>query len=235
MKQILITNDDGIGASGLMRLAEAACDFGKVTVVAPVKERSALSHSITIREPVSLFPQDFPVPGVTAWACSGTPSDCVRTALTFLLPEKPDIVLSGINYGWNVASDIQYSATVGAALEAAHQCVPSIAFSEPCDPDHTVTDRYLKDVLASLIDETPGSDTVLNVNFPLGPCMGILSGRIVSTGSMYETRYRLLEQLPDGCIRVTADGMPDRTCMEGTDMRAVLDHYISIGIIRNVG
>ena len=235
MKHILITNDDGINAPGLIRLAEAAAAFGNVTVVAPLKERSALSHSITIREPVNLYPCDFPVPDVSAWACSGTPSDCVRTALTCLLPDKPDIVLSGINYGWNVASDIQYSATVGAALEAAHQCVPAIAFSEPCDPDHTVTDLYLNDILASMIDEIPGADNILNVNFPFGPCRGILSGRAVSSGSMYETRYRLVEHLPMGGISVTADGIPDRSCLEGTDMRAVLDHYISIGIVRNIG
>ena len=131
MKRILITNDDGIRSSGIIRLVEAARALGEVTVIAPDREHSAKAHSISILEPVDFMPYAFPVPGVTAWVCSGTPSDCVRVGLAYLLPQKPDLVLSGINCGFNIASDIQYSATVGAALEAAHQGIPAAAFSEP--------------------------------------------------------------------------------------------------------
>ncbi len=235
MKHILITNDDGITASGIVRLAEAARAFGDVTVVAPEAECSALSHSITIQRPMSLSPHDFPVPGVTAWACGGTPSDCVRVALAWLLPEEPDLVLSGINNGWNIATDIQYSATVGAALEAAHQGIPAIAFSEPYNGDRTAADRFLPRILASLLDQRPGRDAILNVNFPSAPCGGILTGRTVSAGSMFRTRFRLLVKSPDGAVTLTGDSVPDETCEEGSDFRAILDHYISVGIVRNVG
>ena len=235
MKRILITNDDGILASGIIRLAESARVFGEVVVVAPEKECSALSHSITIREPIDLYPHDFPVSGVTAWSCSGTPSDCVRIALAYLLPYKPDLVLSGINYGWNIASDIQYSATVGAALEAAHEGIPAIAFSEPYHPDHSVTDRYLSRVLPDLLETCIERDTILNVNFPLGSCRGILTGRTVSSGSMHIARYRPQEGAAGNGIRLSADVVPDDSCEDGSDFRAVLDQYISVGVVRNIG
>ncbi len=234
MKRILITNDDGIRASGIIRLAEAARALGEVTVIAPSEECSAQSHSITIRKPVDFTPYSFPVPGVTAWVCSGTPSDCVRAGLAYLLPDKPDLVLSGINYGYNIASDIQYSATVGAALEAAHQGIPAAAFSEPYHPDHSVTDRFLSPVLELLQDELPGRDEILNINFPLASCQGILTDRKMSAGSMFRGSYQLTDHLPGGGLRLAAEWEADTACEDGTDFRAVLDHYISIGIVRNL-
>ena len=235
MKRILITNDDGIRSSGIIRLAQAAQTLGEVTVIAPDQEHSAQAHSISILKPVDFIPFAFPVPGVTAWVCSGTPSDCVRVGLSYLLPEKPDLVLSGINYGYNIASDIQYSATVAAALEAAHQGIPAAAFSEPYNPDHSVTDRFLPRVLDLLEKELPGSDAILNVNFPLASCNGILTGRTISSGSMFRGSYQLMERLPGGGLRLSAEWVPDDTCDDGSDFRAVLDHYISIGVVRNIG
>ena len=235
MKRILITNDDGIRSSGIIRLAEAARALGDVTVIAPDREHSAKAHSISILEPVDFIPYAFPVPGVTAWVCSGTPSDCVRVGLAYLLPQKPDLVLSGINCGFNIASDIQYSATVGAALEAAHQGIPAAAFSEPRDPDHSVTDHFLPGVLDLLEKELPGRDAILNINFPLASCSGILTGRTVSSGSMFRGSYHLTERLPGGGLRLSAGWEPDNACDDGSDFRAVLDHYISIGVVRNIG
>lgn len=235
MKRILITNDDGILSTGLIRLAETARDFGEIVVVAPETEQSAKAHSITVRQTLTVIPRPFPVPGVTAWSCDGTPSDCVRMALAYILPEPPDLVLSGINYGYNVATDIQYSGTVGAAMEAAHEGIPAIALSEPYHPDHSVTDRYLAQVLADLIDCRPGRDAIVNVNFPLGTCKGILTGRAVSAGALYRSRFLPSERQPDGSVILTPEAYYDETCEEGTDMKAVLDQYISIGIVRNVG
>ncbi len=234
MKRILITNDDGIRAAGILRLAKAARAFGEVTVVAPEEEQSGQSHSITIRHPVDFFPFDFPVPGVSAWACSGTPSDCVRIAAALLMPAPPDLVLSGINFGVNVSSEIQYSATVCAALEAAHLGIPAIAVSEEAAEDHSVTDRFLPQVLSSLVHENPGVEAIFNVNFPSGACRGILTGRTVSAASMYRSRY-LREPLPGGGLRVSSEGVRDETGEDGSDFRAVLDRYISVGIVRNVG
>ena len=119
MKRILLTNDDGIEANGLLRLAKAAQRFGKVYIVAPAHQRSAASHSISLHSPIDVFPYDYPLAGVTAFASSGMPGDCVRVGALSVLDQKPDIVLSGINNGYNVASDIQYSATAGAAFEAS--------------------------------------------------------------------------------------------------------------------
>ena len=235
MKNILITNDDGIAAHGIVRLAEAAKAFGRVWVIAPEKQRSALSHSITLREMIDIRPYHFPVEGVTAWTCSGTPADCVRIGL-FHLPEiSPDAVLSGINYGYNMASDIQYSATVGAALEAAHNGVLAIAVSEPTGEDHSIADAYLPGILADLLQRQPVRDEIINVNFPHEFCRGVLTDRTVSAGALYRDRYRVVEELDGGGARLSVNGIYNEDCEEGTDFRALIDHYISIGTVRNLG
>nr|MCR5730858.1 5'/3'-nucleotidase SurE [Ruminococcus sp.] len=130
MRSILITNDDGILADGIIRLAKAAKEFGEVWVVAPDGQRSAAAHSISLHSPVDVYPHDFPIDGVHAYSCSGSPGDCVRVGALSIMPHKPDIVLSGINFGFNVATDIQYSGTAGAAFEAAFQGIHAVSFSE---------------------------------------------------------------------------------------------------------
>lgn len=233
--RILITNDDGICASGIIRLARAALPLGQITVIAPDREHSAQARRITVDRPIDLVPHTFPVPGVTAWSCSGSPVDCVRIGLTYLLPEKPDLMLSGLNFGNNAASDIQYSATVGAALEAAHHGIPAIAFSEAYKGDPSVTDRFLPSLLADLTTVRPGQDVILNVNFPEGECRGILTGRSVSSGSLHKADFRLLEKLPGGGLRLDPGSFPDGCCEDGSDLKALLDGYISVGFVRNVG
>ena len=147
MRKILITNDDGIDADGLVRLARAAVEFGEVWVVAPDSQRSAMSHGVTLRESIQVWKVDFPVPGVHAYACVGKRADCVRIGVLNIVPGKPDHVFSGINYGYNVATDIQYSATAGAAFEAAFQKIHTIAFSEDSCEIQDVTYRYLKEII----------------------------------------------------------------------------------------
>ena len=192
MRKILITNDDGINADGIIRLAQAATEFGEVWVIAPDSQRSAMSHSITLRHSVDAWKVDFPVPGVHAYACSGTPGDCVRIGSLNIVPEKPDHVFSGINYGFNAASDIQYSATAGAAFEAAFQGIHTLAFSEDACEIHEVTERYLKEIIAELLNKPLGVNQIWNVNFPgcqLAECNGILRDRKVSTDAFYVDRY----------------------------------------------
>ncbi len=238
MKNILITNDDGILAHGIIRLAEAAKAFGKVWVIAPENQRSALSHSITLRETIDIRPHVFPVDGVSAWACSGTPADCVRIGLQHLMPEMPDAVLSGINFGYNMASDIQYSATVGAAMEAAHCGILGVAISESRGESHEITDAYLSGILEEVLTHKAARDEILNVNFPYGSlqeCRGILRDRRVSTGSLYLDRFKTVQELPDGGTRLAVNGIYNEDCEEGTDFRAIMDHYISIGKVRNIG
>ena len=95
MQKILITNDDGIQSDGIIRLARAAKKYGKVWVVAPDGQRSAMSHRITLRETIEFFPVDFPVEGVHAYASTGTPADCVRFGILNIVKEKPDVIIVG--------------------------------------------------------------------------------------------------------------------------------------------
>ncbi len=234
---ILITNDDGIKADGLRRLVECAIEFGDVTVVAPGSERSAASHSLTLRRSVDCYPVDFGISGVKAFKCSGSPSDCVRVGSLYLMQEKPNVVMSGINYGYNVSSDIQYSATLGAAFEGEFQGFHSIAFSEANNGIHETTDRYLKDLMEELLEKeyTPGY--VHSVNFPgckLSECKGVLRDRTVSRTPFYTDRYKKTADLPGGGVSLIVDGIYSPVHEEFTDYGAVLDNYVSVGVVKNL-
>lgn len=236
MKKILITNDDGIDSDGLIRLAKVAMEFGEVWVVAPQSQRSAMSHSITLRHSIEAWEVDFPVPGIRAYACDGTPADCVRIGVLNIVPEKPDHVFSGINYGYNVGSDLQYSATAGAAFEASFQKIHTIAFSEDADEMHEVTDEYIKDIMGDLLDKPLEINQIWNVNFPscrLKDCKGILKGRTVSTDEFYKDRY-LEKKVSSGKISYMVEGIRNYEASQGTDLRAILDNYVSVGIATNI-
>lgn len=129
--KLLIGNDDGIFAEGVQCLANALADAGHtVTVVCPDRERSATGHSLTMHQPVRAeLVSDRFHPSIQAWACSGTPSDCIKLALSALVESPPDFVLAGINHGANVGTDILYSGTVSAALEGYIEGISSVAFS----------------------------------------------------------------------------------------------------------
>lgn len=236
--RILITNDDGIEADGIIRLAHVAREFGEVWVVAPESQRSAASHSISLHNTIDIFPcEDFPVDGVKAYSCSGTPSDCVRVGGLSVMPQKPDVVLSGINYGYNVASDIQYSATAGAAFEAAFQGYHAIALSEGCK-GHSVTDKYIREILKKLLDEPLALGFIHNVNFPeceLGDCKGVLYDRKVSKGMFFKDYYNVVEELDDGGLRYMVEGVYSPEAEPETDFSAILDNYVSVGVVNNVG
>ena len=236
MRKILITNDDGINADGIIRLAQAATEFGEVWVIAPDSQRSAMSHRITLRHSVDAWKVDFPVPGVHAYACSGTPGDCVRIGSLNIVPGKPDHVFSGINYGFNAASDIQYSATAGAAFEAAFQGIHTIAFSEDACEIHEVTERYLKEIIAELLNKPLGVNQIWNVNFPgcqLAECNGILRDRKVSTDAFYVDRY-IETTVSEDKVSYMVEGIRNYSALEGTDLKAIFDNYISIGIATNI-
>lgn len=236
MRKILITNDDGIDSAGLARLSKAAMQFGEVWIVAPDSQRSAMSHSITLRHSVEAWKVDFPVPGVHAYACNGKPADCVRIGALNIVPGKPDHVFSGINYGYNVASDLQYSATAGAAFEAAFQRIHTIAFSEDACEDHEVTDKYLNEIMAELLNKPLAVNQIWNVNFPgcrLEECKGILRDRVVSTDVFYEDRY-IETRVSEEKISYMVEGIRNYNASEGTDLRAILDHYVSVGIATNI-
>src|ERR1051326_6657136 len=122
--RLLITNDDGILAHGLECLVPGAEPLGEVTIVAPDREQSATSHSLTLHHPLRPVRR-----GDRRWQVDGTPTDCVMLALEALMPERPDFVLSGINHGQNMGEDVLYSGTVAAAMEGLAVGVPAIAIS----------------------------------------------------------------------------------------------------------
>ena len=161
---ILLVNDDGIHSLGLRTLAEALKGAGhQVTVVAPDRERSAVGHGITTRDP--LFTQEQDWEGIPAHSCSGTPADCTQLGLKALAKGPVDLVVSGPNRGLNVAGDLLYSGTVAAALEGAKMGVKSIALSAPPEVDQeTVVQVFLR--LLEQLDLDRDIRQALNVNVP---------------------------------------------------------------------
>lgn len=238
MRTILVVNDDGIGANGIQRLAKALTKYGKVYVIAPEKERSAASHSIVFRRPIAVEPYDFPVEGVTAYTCDGQPADCVRLGCLALLPEKPDVVFSGINHGYNVGTDIQYSATVGAAFEADYLGCHAVAVSEGMFDANVVTDAYLDEIIAKTIDMEVPKGYIINVNVPdgdLSEIKGFKTGVTVAREYFHEDTYTKVEEMENGGMKFEVSGVLVNNVIPGTDYEAVFNKYISVGIVSNIG
>lgn len=229
---LLITNDDGINAQGIAVLARAAAAFGKVTVVAPARQCSAMSHRITLGHPLRLEAVDFPVENVTAYSLDGTPADCVKATLDAILPEKPDVVLSGINHGYNVGYDVVYSGTVGAAMEALMNGIPAIALSQNDVGSFTIAEEYLPQVLSELLTAVPSRREIWNVNFPTESCRGILRDRTVASesyysGSLYRAETEQGTHLQYPPMLDVDNSIPRGP--EDSDLNAVIRGYISIG------
>jgi 5'-nucleotidase len=168
--KLLISNDDGIFALGVRSLANGLAAAGHdVSVVCPDRERSATGHGLTLHQPIraeaveSVFH-----PTIKAWACSGTPSDCVKLALWALLDSPPDFVLSGVNQGANLGTDILYSGTVSAAMEGLIEGIPSIAISLTSfsSKDFQPAVVFAKSLVAQLENEPLPELMLLNVNVP---------------------------------------------------------------------
>ena len=236
MRKILITNDDGIFAEGLIRLVKTAQKFGEVWVVAPDGQRSGASHSVHLHSPIEAWKVDFPVEGITAYACNGMPADCVRIGVLNIIPGGPDVVFSGINFGYNLASDIQYSATAGAAFEASFQGLQSFAFSEGIDGATDVTNRYLEEIIETLLVKPHGPNQIWNVNFPeceLKNCRGILWDRKVYMGVFYADKYKETV-LTEDRSSFMVEGERNWNADDGTDLGAILDNYVSVGLVTNI-
>lgn len=164
---ILITNDDGYQAQGIQVLSSLMKEFGNVIIVAPDSARSGAGCSITSTRPVSLCRID-----ESTFACSGTPVDCVKIALEQVLPEPPQLIVSGINHGDNASISLHYSGTVGAVLEACMKGVPAIAYSlmtRKKDCDFTPYLDTIRTWTGKVLREGLPADTCLNINFPEVP------------------------------------------------------------------
>lgn len=237
--KILVVNDDSIHASGIAVLAKEAMKLGEVTVVAPAHQCSAMSQKISIHAPLTVEQVDFPVPVKAAYQVDGTPADCVKVALRYILKEKPDYVFSGVNDGYNVGYDIAYSGTLGAAFEAVMNGIPAIAFSNAMGGSLETAERYLAEIAGELMEEGQARGEVWNVNFPSTPSgevKGILRDRTVAPTAFYRDSYAA-EELPGGAAKLTAQGIPLTSPDEvpvGSDAEAVLRGYISVGKVKCV-
>jgi 5'-nucleotidase len=178
--RILVTNDDGYLAGGIQALARAASRLGTVTVIAPDREQSATSHSLTLHYPLRVR-----TAGEQIQVVDGTPTDCVMLAVGELLADRPDFVLSGINHGANLGDDVLYSGTVAAAMEATILGIPAIALSYSGKDYERLPewDTVLHGLLEQLMTRTdfPG-ETLLNVNLPPVAPADVAGVRVTSLG-----------------------------------------------------
>lgn len=224
---ILVSNDDGILAPGLELLAEACRSVAQVTVVAPDREQSGTSHSLTLHRPVR--PARRPD---GAFQVDGTPTDCVLLALGALMPDTPAFVFSGVNHGPNMGEDVLYSGTVAAAMEGVTLGVPGVAISfAGNDPAVMRTygpllTRLVKQIVA--VKEYP-ADTLLNVNLPPIAATEVRGFRVTRLGSRYFSESLTRMQDPWGReIFWIGGGTITWTGGADSDHQAVRDGYISI-------
>jgi len=162
--RVLLTNDDGYQAAGLKALAEELRAIAEVSIVAPSWERSGAAQSLTLRQPIVCH-----AIGDKEWAIDGTPADCVIVALHKLLPEPPDLVISGINHGANLGENVYYSGTVGAAREAVIHHVPGLAMSlcsKRVNSDFAPSAKIARKTAEMILQEGLPAQVVLNINVP---------------------------------------------------------------------
>ena len=235
--RILVTNDDGIHCEYMLKLVELAKEFGEVWVVAPASESSAMSHHVTVKSGLTLKKEvDFPVEGVHAYSLNGTPADCVKVGVSCVLPEKPDLVFSGMNIGYNLSRDVVYSGTFGAAAEGAMRGVTSIAYSLQKGGGFEVPETYFHEITEMLLKKKLGPDEVWNVNFPGGKAediKGILFDRTLAPMEYYFNHFEK-EEMGENETFIKAIFNYAETGPEGSDVKAVTDGYISISKVKNM-
>ncbi|MHA6316557.1 5'/3'-nucleotidase SurE [Altererythrobacter sp. CAU 1778] len=230
--RILLTNDDGIHAPGFAVLEEIAAQLSDdVWVCAPAEEQSGAGHSLTLNQPVRLRQL-----GERRYCVTGTPTDTVMLALQTLFDEhKPDLILSGVNRGANLADDITYSGTVSAAMEGALAGVRSIALSQVLDRDgaHEAFDaarQWGVEVLQKLIDMPLVDRTLINVNFPPRPASEIKGIRAVRQGFHDYSRASVVEGRDPRGLTYYWFGLHaiEHTLDHGTDLEAIADGHIAV-------
>lgn len=225
--RILCTNDDGIHAAGLGLLAEAASRLGDVTIVAPDRQQSASSHSLTLHRPLRAT-----VAGDGRHVIDGTPTDCVLIAVNQLLDAAPDIVLSGVNHGPNMGEDVLYSGTVAAAMEGTILGIPAVAVSFRGDDEEMLSGygSILESLLETLIgrDRFP-AETFFNVNLPSIPARDVKGVLVTTLGRRVYADSLTRREDPAGREYYWIGGGVSRwSGRDDSDFRAVDSGYISI-------
>lgn len=224
--KILISNDDGVHAPGLAALADALCKIADVTVVAPDRNRSGVSNSLTLEHPLRVVSASNGY-----FSVNGTPTDCVHLAVTGLLQESPDMVVSGINEGSNLSDDVLYSGTVAAATEGRFLGLPSVAFSlaGPRCEHYDTAARIAKMIVEQLHDQPLTFDTILNVNIPDLPFTELRGIQITRLGTRHKAEPTIKGVDPRG-RKIYWVGPPglEQDAGPGTDFYAVNSGYVSI-------
>ncbi len=240
----MVSNDDGIGSKGIAALVEAVLPLGEVVVVAPDSPQSAMGHAITVNGSIRLKPSKQFGPSVRAFACSGTPADCVKLAKHLVLRDRtPDLVVSGINHGANTSISILYSGTMSAAMEAAIEWVPAVGFSvddfdHHADFSHSII--HVREIARRILADGLPKGVVLNVNIPSRKEQPIQGIRVCRQGDGYWKEEFVLVDAdgpePNGVPDLTqeqafllkGDFVNRDTTARDTDLWAIENNYIAV-------
>jgi 5'-nucleotidase len=224
--RILVVNDDGVHAPGILALAQALKDVGEVTVIAPAENQSSKGHSLTMHQPIYVDAVELPG-GIKATAVSATPVTVVKVALTTLMAQKPDLVVSGVNRGYNLGTSTYESGTVSAAREATLEGIPAIASSmdEKGDPDYAAAAKVTAQLAALVKEHGLPRGVFLDVNVPAGAVKGLK----VTTQSLLGGTETFVEQkTPEGrrfFWNVYEDPKVD---VETTDVGATAKGFVTV-------
>jgi 5'-nucleotidase len=221
MSTLLLTNDDGVHAAGLAALTRAFADLGDVFVLAPEREQSACGHALTLHRPLRVHDVR-----ERWWGVNGTPSDCVNLGVLGFLPERPALIVSGVNHGSNLGDDVTYSGTVSAAMEGTLLRVPSIAVSVMDGGDVDEAAAVARLVAMRVIVTGLPPKTFINVNVPAGTPKGI---RVTRLGHRVYSEKVVEQKDPRGRTHYwIGAGPPAWDALEGTDMGAVHEGFVSV-------
>ena len=222
--RILISNDDGYQADGIIQLAKSLSEIAEVIVVVPSENKSAASSSLTIGKPLKPIQIENNV-----YSINGTPSDCVHLALCGFIKEPIDLVVTGINFGANLGDDVIYSGTVAGAIEGRFLGLPSIALSlASWECNHFDTAGKIAKILVEQIDKAPLSNsTIINVNVPDIPMHEIMGIKTTRMGSRHKSAPSIQDSKNPSLFWIGENGK-EADNVEGTDFHAISNNYVSV-------
>lgn len=238
--EILITNDDGWGAKGILTLVRILTQLGHVTVVAPDGPRSGMSNAITVTKPIYLRPLNDLNWGTEEWhkkatvyTTNGTPSDCVKLAIDVIFNEdssRIDLLASGINHGSNAGINVIYSGTMGACFVGAEHGIPSIGYSiDDHNPnaDFSHMEQYILELTRHLLDEKMPYGVCYNINAPIGPLEGVQWTR-QCRGFWSKEMIETTDEQGNKCFKLGGEFVNIEPDAEDTDIWAMNNHYLSV-------
>jgi 5'-nucleotidase len=229
---ILISNDDGVYSKGIYELARRITKLGKVTVVAPDKEQSAIGHAITMHQPLRCRKIKLYDLNLDAWWVNGTPADCIKLGVETLLPERPDLIVSGINNGENLGTDVVYSGTVSAAIEGSIFNIPSIAvsYAKHGETDFSTAAEAAVHLIEQILQHASGDTTLVNINIPEIEDINELKGvKITKLGvKKYRNNFEERKDPRGNSYYWLAGELIEDEIEEDTDIYAVRNGFASI-------